>query len=162
MDGSLLHGLKLATVASEFGDIRLRDVFAKDLRISTTKGGDVECQGTVHANVMIDVRSEGEVRVRNLDGPAVVARTDTGDITILGDCNSDMSHLATNTGNVVIQRLYGSTYILVHKSGFVTFSLIEGTATAIINRGGAYIGFDVITSDSSVQVCNTWQLFISE
>ena len=150
IDGQLLSGLKLVNLNSERGRVKLRDVCSKDIRVTTS--GNVDSEGLLDGNVLVDVRGNGDVVAKHVDGPAFVTKTDMGDINILGECRSSMSHFCVNAGNVYVRQLYGNSYTLIQKVGFVTLNLIEGSATAIVSVGGAFCSFEDLTSDSTIKV----------
>jgi len=151
VDCKLMDQLLSVGLATEIGNIRVRDVWSQDIKLSS-RFGDIFCEGTIEGCVSAETFGDGDFVARIIVGPRLKVTTDGGDISLWSDCFAELCELYTVTGHVHLRALYGAAKILVKERGSVIVNVVEGAVTAVVKDGNILANVERLNSDSHLEV----------
>ena len=137
MDGTLIDDLRKVALTTEVGNIRLKNVTADEINLSS-QIGDVSLDGIIDGNVVIETFGDGDVSLKGktVYGSGLVISTDDGDINLWSECQTDECVLTTRNGNIIAGELFGtSVSIIVSEAGSVKANGYGGAIETTINQG---------------------------
>lgn len=151
VDCKLMDQLVTVGLFTEYGNIRIRDVWAQDIKLAS-RFGDIYCEGTVEGAVTAETFGDGDFVARYIVGSRLKVTTDSGDISLWNDCFTELCELYTVTGHIHVRFLYGKAKILVKDQGSVVVNVVEGSVTAVVKSGTIWANIDKLTEDSYLEV----------
>ena len=112
LNGLLMDQLMTVGLLTEAGNIKLRDIWAEEIKLATVSG-DVTCHGTLEGHIRAETLGDGDFTARSVVGPMLDVVTDRGDISVWDDCHAETTQLFTNTGNIYCNRLFSDAKICI-------------------------------------------------
>ena len=154
LDGTLIDDLRKVGLSTEAGNIRIKDVTADEISLSS-QVGDISLDGIIDGNVMVETFCDGDVSFKGstVYGGSLVVSTDDGDINLWTEVQVDECFLSTRNGNITAkEQLATHTTIFVSETGLVTANVFGGSIDANLNHGDAYIFVSALSDDSEINV----------
>ena len=154
LDGRLIDDLRKVGLSTEAGNIRIKDVTADEINLSS-QVGDISLDGIIDGNVMVETFCDGDVSFQGstVYGGSLVVSTDDGDINLWTEVQADECLLSTRNGNITAkEQLATHTTIFVSETGLVTANVFGGSLEASINQGDAYFFVTDLSNDSEISV----------
>lgn len=151
LDASLMDQMASVGLASEFGKVKPKDVWAHNIKLAT-RYGDIECQGTIEGDIWAETLGDGDFIARVLVGPRLRVTTDAGDICLWGDVFSERVELYTVTGHIHVRQLYGRAKCLIKEEGYMNMTVVEGSVDAVVKNGEVILRVENLVEDSCVEV----------
>jgi len=147
----LMDQLVSVGLCTEYGPIRIRDVWSHDISLAS-RYGDIQCEGTLEGDIKAEITGDGDFSSKCIVGSKLKVTTDSGDISLWGDTFTETAELFTNTGNIHVRYLYGAGKILVKSEGSVSLNLVEGSLAVVVKSGPLLLNIDRLTEDSFLEV----------
>lgn len=154
LDGTLIYDLYKVGLTTEVGNVRLRDVTAEEIGLSS-RLGDLIIDGHNDGRISAETSGDGDVMIRSgsLVGSSLAVATEDGDIGINADLRSNNVYLATKRGNIGIAEVNGAKVnLVVAEEGDVCLNLISGCVTASVGRGDFVATVHNLEKNSSIHV----------
>eukprot|EP00092_Neocalanus_flemingeri_P014163 GFUD01015279.1.p1 GENE.GFUD01015279.1~~GFUD01015279.1.p1 ORF type:complete len:576 (-),score=147.94 GFUD01015279.1:103-1767(-) len=148
---NLMDQLVSVGLVTQFGNIKLKDIWAQDIKLAT-RTGDILCYGAIEGNITAETAADGDFIARSVVGPRLKVTTDAGDICVWDDCHAEVSELYTMYGDVHCKRLYGTAKILIKEQGTATLNVIDGSVAVVVKTGDIVAHVDKISEDSFMEV----------
>eukprot|EP00095_Tigriopus_kingsejongensis_P004297 maker-scaffold722_size106786-snap-gene-0.33 protein:Tk04297 transcript:maker-scaffold722_size106786-snap-gene-0.33-mRNA-1 annotation:"8-oxoguanine dna glycosylase" len=150
LDGQLINELVSVGIYTEAGHIRVKELCSCEVKLAS-RFGDIVSEGTLEGHVVVETYGQGAFRAKYIEGPTLTVTTESGDVLVSGDCNSNSSQFFTQTGNITLKHLYNSNCILIREKGELSLNLVQGEITGIVKKGNIHATLESITGSSSLQ-----------
>jgi len=147
----LMDQLAYVGLHSEYGQIKVRDVWSHEMRLST-KFGDILCEGCLEGDIQAQTQEDGDFIGKVVLGPSLRVLTDAGDICLWDDLASDLAELFTVSGHVHCRRVYGNVKIVIREHGTAHVNVVEGSVDCVVRDGDIVAHLDTISQDSYLEV----------
>jgi len=151
LNGLLLDQLVIVGLVTECGDIKVKDVWAEDIKLASNSG-DVLCYGTMEGAIKVETLADGDFVARYVVGPRLEVTTDRGDISIWDDCHSEVTQLFTNSGNIYCSRLFSDAKICIKNKGVANLNIKSGSVACVVKSGDIITHIDSLSQDSFLEV----------
>jgi len=151
VDCKLMDQIVTVGLYTHYGWIRLRDVWARDIKLAS-RYGDIYLEGTVEGTLKAETFGDGDFVAQYIVGPRMKVTTDSGDISLWNDTFVDRCQLFTVTGHIHVRFLYGNARILVKEEGSVAVNIMEGSLTAVVKSGSIWVDIDKLKDDSYLEM----------
>jgi len=147
----LMDQLAYVGIVTEYGQIKVRDIWSHEVRLSSSFG-DVVCEGTVEGDITAETRGDGDFSARVILGNSLRVITETGDIAIWDDLFSELAELFTISGHVHVRRVYGALKVVIREHGMLNVNVLDGSVDAVVRDGDIVAHLEKINEDSYLEV----------
>lgn len=154
LDGTLIEDLRKVGLSTEVGNIRVKDVTAEEITLSS-RMGDISCDGVVDGKIIAETYGDGDFVAKGtgIYGPSLIASTNDGDISLWSEIRSEECLLSTKNGHITCRDINGShVTLLVSEAGNVFANINGGSISATVTNGSVQGSVKNITEDSVITV----------
>lgn len=156
IDGTLIENLQSVGLTTEVGKIRIKDVTADTVSLSSAMG-DIELDGIIDGNLIrVDTGGDGEVHAKgkSIFGGRLTINSQEGDVYLYPEIRSKECYVSTVTGTITAKDLMSTvTSLRISKEGRIFASSKSAAKIDIsVAKGTVDLSLEQITTDSSIRV----------